>query len=223
MPTLNRPQRWLAVTALATAWAITEDSLLLLLMLVAAARALFDNPATAPIAAPWSTTSPLVAALSLLAFSHRHCDFGEAINSARAGRSFRLASSSSIPELALFFQQKTKAAGRYSLCDNGLSVKDIGFVWRFFGARRARAVSFPADAGSAGQRRPSSRVAPTVATLRFHKVCAFVTISSNRPCLSSSKRAARLHRATPFPFVVQARGPESLSGLSKSDRRVRTS
>ncbi|MGZ3486453.1 MAG: hypothetical protein ACXVBY_06260, partial [Isosphaeraceae bacterium] len=87
----------------------------------------------------------MVAALSLLAFSHRHCDFGEAINSARAGRSFRLASSSSIPELALFFQQKTKAAGRYSLCDNGLSVKDIGFVWRFFGTRRARAVSFPAD------------------------------------------------------------------------------
>jgi hypothetical protein len=29
----------------------------------------------------------------------------------------------------------------------GLSVKNIGFVWRFFGARQARAASFPADAG----------------------------------------------------------------------------
>ena len=36
---LNRPQRWLAATALATAWALTEDGLVLLIMLVAAARA----------------------------------------------------------------------------------------------------------------------------------------------------------------------------------------
>ncbi|MGZ3414358.1 MAG: hypothetical protein ACXWNX_11860 [Isosphaeraceae bacterium] len=45
---MNRPQRWLAAMALATAWAITEDGLLLLLMLVAAARALFDKPSDRP-------------------------------------------------------------------------------------------------------------------------------------------------------------------------------
>src|SRR5271157_5500820 len=56
--TLNRPQRWLGATALATAWAITEDGLLLLLMLVPPPAPSATNPATAPIAAPSSTTSP---------------------------------------------------------------------------------------------------------------------------------------------------------------------
>ncbi len=46
---MNRSQRWLAVTALATAWAITEDGLLLLLMLVATARAPFETVADAPL------------------------------------------------------------------------------------------------------------------------------------------------------------------------------
>ena len=67
------------------------------------------------------------------------------------------------------------------------------------------------------------KIALAVATLRFRKVCAFVTISSNRPCLSSSTRAARLHCPPPSPFVAEARGPESLSELSKTDRRVPTS
>jgi hypothetical protein len=98
---LNRPQRWLAATALATAWAITEDGLLLLLMLVAAARALFDKPSDRPDRGALVHYIALVAALSLLAFSHWHCVFGEASNFARAGRSFRFANSSSIPKLAL--------------------------------------------------------------------------------------------------------------------------
>ncbi len=44
---------------------------------------------------------------------------------------------------------------------------------------------------------PRIKVAPTVATLRFRKACVFVTITSNRLCLSSTTRAARLHRAAP--------------------------
>jgi Zn-dependent protease len=66
---LNRPQRWLAATALATAWAITEDGLLLLLMLVAAARALFDKPSDRPDRGALVHYIALVAALSLLAFA----------------------------------------------------------------------------------------------------------------------------------------------------------
>ena len=66
---LNRPQRWLAATALATAWAITEDGLLLLLMLVAAARTLFDKPSDRPDRGALVHYIALVAALSLLAFA----------------------------------------------------------------------------------------------------------------------------------------------------------
>ena len=66
---MNRPQRWLAATALATAWAITEDGLLLLLMLVAAARALFDKPSDRPDRGVLVHDIALVAALSLLAFA----------------------------------------------------------------------------------------------------------------------------------------------------------
>ena len=82
--------------------------------------------------------------------------------------------------------QKTEAAGRYSLCDNGLSVKDIGFVLAL--ARHGLRPFLPMR-DEPGCDVPI-KVALAVATLRFRKVCAFVTISSNRPCLSSSTRAA---------------------------------
>jgi Zn-dependent protease len=42
---LTRPQRWLAVTAVATAWALTEEGLLVLVMAVGAYRAALDKPA----------------------------------------------------------------------------------------------------------------------------------------------------------------------------------
>jgi Zn-dependent protease len=42
---LTRPQRWLAVTAVATAWAFTEEGLLVLVMAVGAYRAALDKPA----------------------------------------------------------------------------------------------------------------------------------------------------------------------------------
>ncbi len=66
---LNRPQRWLAATALATAWAITEDGLVLLIMLVAAARAIVDKPAERPDRGALAQYIALVASLSLLAYS----------------------------------------------------------------------------------------------------------------------------------------------------------
>ena len=84
-----------------------------------------------------------------------------------------------------FFQQKTEAAGRYSLCDNGLSVKDIGFVWRFLRPPGTGCV-LSCRCGISRATTPFIRVAPTVATLRFHKVCAFVTISSNRPVFQAA-------------------------------------
>ncbi len=65
----NRPQRWLAATALATAWAITADGMLLLLMLAAAIRALIDKPAPRPDRGALLHYIALVAALSLLAFA----------------------------------------------------------------------------------------------------------------------------------------------------------
>ena len=91
-----------------------------------------------------------------------------------------------------------------------------------FGARQARLRPFLPMRDEPGCDVPI-KVALAVATLQFRKVCAFVTISSHRPCLSSSTRAARLHCPPPSPFVAEARGPESLSGLSKSERGVRTS
>jgi Zn-dependent protease len=66
---LTRPQRWLGATALAFAWAITEDGLVLLLMLVAAGRALFDKPAERPDRGALVLYIGLVAALSLLTYS----------------------------------------------------------------------------------------------------------------------------------------------------------
>jgi Zn-dependent protease len=67
--TLNRPQRWLAATAWATAWAITENGLVMLLMLVAAARALVDKPSDRPDRGALVQYIFLVAALSFLSFS----------------------------------------------------------------------------------------------------------------------------------------------------------
>jgi Zn-dependent protease len=66
---LNRPQRWLAATGLATAWAITEDGLVLLLMIVAAGRALLDRPSDRPDRGALIQYLVLVAALSFLAYS----------------------------------------------------------------------------------------------------------------------------------------------------------
>ena len=67
--TLNRPQRWLAVTALATAWALTEDGLLLVLMLVGVARTLFDKPSDRSDRGALVQYIALVAALSFMAYS----------------------------------------------------------------------------------------------------------------------------------------------------------
>ena len=63
---LTRPQRWLAVTAVATAWAITEEGLLVLLMAVGAFRAAVDKPAREPDSGALSQYIVLVAVLSAL-------------------------------------------------------------------------------------------------------------------------------------------------------------
>jgi Zn-dependent protease len=41
---LTRTQRWLAVAAMAAAWAVTDEGLMLLLMAVGAYKAAFDKP-----------------------------------------------------------------------------------------------------------------------------------------------------------------------------------
>jgi Zn-dependent protease len=66
---LNRPQRWLAATSLATVWAVTEDGLALLIMIVAAGRALVDRPSDRPDRGALVQYIVLVAALSFLAYS----------------------------------------------------------------------------------------------------------------------------------------------------------
>ena len=65
----NRPRRWLAATALATAWAITADGMLLLLMLAAAIRALIDKPAPRPDRGALIHYIALVGILSFLAYA----------------------------------------------------------------------------------------------------------------------------------------------------------
>jgi Zn-dependent protease len=67
--TLNRPQRWLAVTALATAWAFAEDGLLVLMMIVGVIRTLVDKPSDRPDRGALVQYIALVAALSFMAFS----------------------------------------------------------------------------------------------------------------------------------------------------------
>jgi Zn-dependent protease len=63
---LNRPQRWLAVTAVATAWALTAEGLLVLLMAVGAYRAALDKPADEPDRGALVQYIALVAVLSTL-------------------------------------------------------------------------------------------------------------------------------------------------------------
>lgn len=66
---LSRPQRWLAVAALATAWTITEDGILMLLVIVGAFRAAMDSTRPAPDRGALIQYVGLVAALSYLAFA----------------------------------------------------------------------------------------------------------------------------------------------------------
>ena len=63
---LTRPQRWLAVTAVATAWALTEDWLLFLVMAVGAYRAALDRPADEPDSSALLQYIGLIAVLSAL-------------------------------------------------------------------------------------------------------------------------------------------------------------
>jgi len=68
---LTRPHRWLAVAAIAMAWAIGEDErldmLLLVLMVVGAARTVVEKPADEPDPRILVQYVALVAALSALA------------------------------------------------------------------------------------------------------------------------------------------------------------
>jgi Zn-dependent protease len=68
---LTRSHRWLAVAAIATAWAMTQDErlnmLLLALMVVGAARTVVDKPANEPDPGILAQYVALVAALSALA------------------------------------------------------------------------------------------------------------------------------------------------------------
>ncbi|WP_165071750.1 site-2 protease family protein [Paludisphaera rhizosphaerae] len=66
---LNRPQRWLAVAALATSWSVTHDGIVLLLIFVAVAATIFDKPAEQSDAGVLGWYAFLVAALSALAFA----------------------------------------------------------------------------------------------------------------------------------------------------------
>lgn len=66
---LDRPQRWLAASSLAFAWAITADGFLLLLVIVAAVRALTDRPADRPDRGALVQYIALVAALSFLSYA----------------------------------------------------------------------------------------------------------------------------------------------------------
>jgi Zn-dependent protease len=68
---LTRPHRWLAVAAIATAWAISQDErlnmLLLILMVVGTARTVVEKPADEPDRGILAQYIALVAALSALA------------------------------------------------------------------------------------------------------------------------------------------------------------
>jgi Zn-dependent protease len=63
---LTRSQRWLAVAAIATAWAVTEEGLLVLLMVVGAMRTALDQPAREADSEALFQYVALVAALSAL-------------------------------------------------------------------------------------------------------------------------------------------------------------
>jgi len=64
---LNRSQRWLATAAIATAWAVTEDGLLILLTIVGVARTALDKPNDKPDNTVLAQYVALVAVLSALA------------------------------------------------------------------------------------------------------------------------------------------------------------
>ena len=117
--------------------------------------------------------------------------------------------------------QKTEAARRYSLCDNGLSVKYIGFVWRFLRPPCTGCV-LSCRCGISPAAMFPSKFALAVATLRFGKVCIRDNlIASILSFLEHAGRATAPPAALPSP--ASARGPESLRGLSKSERGIRTS
>jgi Zn-dependent protease len=66
---LNRPERWLAVTALATAWAATEDGLLLLMTIAGAIRTTVDRPSPRADRGALAQYIALLAMLATLAHS----------------------------------------------------------------------------------------------------------------------------------------------------------
>ena len=61
---LNRPQRWLAATAIA--WSLTNEGVLLLVLIVAAARAIADRPSNRPDHGSLATYVAPIAALSTM-------------------------------------------------------------------------------------------------------------------------------------------------------------
>jgi Zn-dependent protease len=63
---LTRPQRWLAVTAVATAWAFTGEGLLIVVMAIGALRAAMDKPSKEPDSGALFQYIALVAVLSAL-------------------------------------------------------------------------------------------------------------------------------------------------------------
>ena len=63
---LTRSQRWLAVTAVATAWAFTGEGLLVVVMAVGAYRAALDKPAAEPDSGALAQYIGLVGVLSAL-------------------------------------------------------------------------------------------------------------------------------------------------------------
>lgn len=67
--TLNRPERWLAVTALATAWAVTENGMMLILTAAGAFRAATDKSNPDSDQSALAQYIGLVASLSFLACS----------------------------------------------------------------------------------------------------------------------------------------------------------
>jgi Zn-dependent protease len=64
---LNRSQRWLATAAIATAWAVTGDGLLILMTIVGVARTALDKSNDKPDNTVLAQYIALVAALSALA------------------------------------------------------------------------------------------------------------------------------------------------------------
>src|SRR5208337_1308970 len=63
--------------------------------------------------------------------------------------------------------------------------------------------------------RPASKLLRPLSPCDSAKVCVFVTITSNRPSLSSTTRAARLHRAAPSTHSWFRRAARSLSADSQ--------